>query len=102
MYYWLDGRAKITNFQKIAQKLSPFGKYFFSLHRFFEKQEYRSLFQNVSLQKSSRGEVGKKILQITYKPISYIFRKLCPGALWRFVVATMAGAYDRYCLTGCV
>lgn len=44
------------------------GKYFFSLHRFFEKQEYRSVLQNVSLQKKSTGKVGKKILQITYKP----------------------------------
>jgi hypothetical protein len=39
-----------------------FEKYLFTLQRFFEKQEYRSLFPTVSLQKRSRREVGKKIL----------------------------------------
>jgi len=69
------------------------GKYFFSLHRFFEKQEYRSFLQNVSLQKKSIGKVGKKILKITYKPISYISGKLCPRALWLLVDATMTGVH---------
>ncbi len=69
------GWAKITIFQKSTQKLYLFEIFLFTLHRFFEKQEYRYLLRRVSLQKKSSEEIGKKFLLITYKPISYIFRK---------------------------
>jgi len=45
-----------------------FEKYLLIFAAVFWKQEYRSLRQCVSLQKMSGGAVGKKILEMTYKP----------------------------------